>query len=66
MWYLLNTRTGEWFCEFAEAVPLDTKHKEEACEFHTWHDAENLRLNAGNFYKPFYLGPQTIGKVWAW
>lgn len=52
MWYLLNTKTGQLFCEFAEHVPLDTSKKEEACTFSYWEDAAKLTTWVGNHYEP--------------
>lgn len=54
MWYLLNTKTGQLFCEFAEHVPLDTHKKDDACTFSMWEDAARLIAWTGKDYEPVH------------
>lgn len=52
MYYLLNNRNGQYFCEFSEQmIALDTKDLTEAANFYTHEDADLLRTHISGKYQ---------------
>jgi len=50
MYLLKNSKTNEYFCEFAEHFPLTTTDVNEAADFHTPFDAEQLKVHLPDAY----------------
>ena len=51
MWVLQNTLSKQFFCEFAEHIPLDTRDVNEAADFEKASDAHLLLAHLHGSYE---------------